>query len=129
MKFVVLAIFAMFLCSCMTAPVGTSQSIHPEYSELDDIERMLLSEQEETLQANFDLGESRHERNDVKVGMARRSVQMHLGSPSEVEQAGNPKYGNERWTYEKSVPTLDGYYKEKKVIYFEGGEVVGWETK
>ncbi len=61
--------------------------------------------------------------------MPKQKVSLHLGSPNQIEVAGNPKYGNERWVYERSVPTIDGYYKETKVIYFEGGSVVGWEKQ
>ena len=107
-----------------------NRKIHPEFSDLDDLEMMLLNDHESIYENRSE--ERRYTAStrgpQIRVGMERRNVQLHLGSPTRVEVAGNPKYGNERWTYETSVPTLDGYYTERKVIYFEGGTVVGWET-
>ena len=129
MKLLILASFALFLCSCISSgPTRNAQTLHPDFSDLDNIEMLLANEQDEQIQTSFERAPaSLGERENVKVGMARRNVKMRLGRPVDVETAGNPKYGNERWIYEKSVPTLDGYYKEKKVIYFENGNVVGWE--
>jgi hypothetical protein len=37
-------------------------------------------------------------------------------------------YGYERWNYHRFTPGSDGYQKENRVVYFESGRVVGWET-
>ncbi|MCC7402815.1 MAG: hypothetical protein IT288_00320 [Bdellovibrionales bacterium] len=68
------------------------------------------------------------EKNDLIVGMSQKAVSESWGDPDMVEVAGNPLYRNERWKYYKQVSSEDGYRKEMRVIYFEGGRVVGWET-
>lgn len=68
------------------------------------------------------------EANDIGRGMSRGAVKQSWGEPDLIESAGNPIYGNERWIYNKLVSTQDGYKSEKRVIYFEAGRVVGWET-
>jgi len=113
-------------------PTSPNRKVHPEFSDLDSLEMMLLNDHEtiyERKSKRRSLASNNRIGNNIRVGMARRNVKMKLGSPTEVEVAGNPVYGNERWTYETSVPTLDGYYTEKKVIYFESGTVVGWESQ
>ena len=64
---------------------------------------------------------------DVSIGMTARAVKQSWGDPEMIEVAGNPLYGNARWKYTKQVSSPDGYLIEKKVIYFEGGRVAGWE--
>jgi hypothetical protein len=68
------------------------------------------------------------ESNDVGKGMSRNAVRQSWGEPDMVESAGNPVYGNERWVYNKLMSTQDGYKNEKRIIYFEAGRVIGWET-
>jgi hypothetical protein len=57
--------------------------------------------------------------NDVVLGMQKNDVLASLGKPLRVEVAGNPRNENERWLYK-----LNG---ASKFIYFESGEVLGWE--
>lgn len=66
---------------------------------------------------------------ELRLGMEKSSVQGKWGSPQRVEVAGGPESGFERWTYLKTVPTMDGYTQQTKVIYFEQGSVVGWENR
>jgi hypothetical protein len=68
------------------------------------------------------------ENNDIARGMSRGAVKQSWGEPDIIEAAGNPMYGNERWKYNKLVSTSDGYKPESRVIYFEAGRVIGWET-
>ena len=68
------------------------------------------------------------EKNDVAMGMSQRAVTESWGDPDLVEVAGDPVYGNERWRYSRYISSTDGYQKETRVIYFEAGRVVGWET-
>lgn len=62
---------------------------------------------------------------ELFLGMAMRDVQMSWGSPHSVETAGDPSYGNQRWIYKRGFSRLGG---ETKIVYFEEGRVVGWET-
>jgi len=68
------------------------------------------------------------EKNDVSLGMSQRAVNESWGDPDVVEVAGDPVYGNERWLYSRYVSSSDGYQKQVRVVYFESGRVVGWET-
>jgi hypothetical protein len=58
-------------------------------------------------------------KNDVNLGMKKEDVLSSCGKPLKVEIAGNPRHQNERWLYR-----FDG---APKYIYFESGEVQGWE--
>ncbi|MEM7647363.1 MAG: hypothetical protein AAF203_10670 [Pseudomonadota bacterium] len=127
MKFLTILCAGLLFAGCMLRPPIAPQShhaLHPEISDLDNLEMLLLNEQQPIYESNRNLAST----DNIRLGMEKRRVEMNLGLPTHREVAGNPKYGNERWIYEKSIPTLDGYYQEKKVIYFEGGNVVGWES-
>jgi hypothetical protein len=67
------------------------------------------------------------EGNDIALGMTQKAVTQSWGDPDAVETAGNPVYGYERWKYNRYVSGADGYQKEMRIVYFEGGRVVGWE--
>lgn len=64
---------------------------------------------------------------DIILGMTMSEVQSVWGSPSEADVAGRAGDGNERWTYFTglSVPWSLG---SARVLYFENGQLVGWET-
>lgn len=66
---------------------------------------------------------------DVALGMPKDAVRESWGDPELVEVAGNPALGNERWTYTRYLSSTEGYQREERVIYFEGGSVIGWERK
>ncbi len=67
------------------------------------------------------------EGNDIALGMSQKAVMESWGDPDMVEIAGNQIYGIERWKYNRYVSGNEGYQKELRVVYFEGGRVVGWE--
>ncbi|AFY00468.1 hypothetical protein [Bdellovibrio bacteriovorus] len=69
------------------------------------------------------------ESQDIAVGMPQDYVKRSWGDPMSVEVSGNPLYKNERWKYQKFVSAPEGYRKETRFVYFEGGRVVGWETE
>ena len=66
---------------------------------------------------------------DIAMGMPAEYVKKSWGEPDNIETSGNPIYRNERWQYNKQVSTPQGYKNEKRLVYFEGGRVVGWETE
>lgn len=68
------------------------------------------------------------EAHDISLGMSQKAVRESWGDPDAVESAGNPMYGYERWNYHRFTPSSDGYNKENRIVYFESGRVVGWET-
>ena len=65
---------------------------------------------------------------DIAIGMPNDLVKKSWGDPLKVESSGNPLYKNEKWRYTRTVSTSEGFKQEKRVVYFEGGRVVGWET-
>lgn len=67
------------------------------------------------------------ESNDIALGMHQKAVMESWGDPDAVEVAGDPVYGFERWKYNRYVSGSEGYEKETRIVYFEGGRVVGWE--
>ena len=56
---------------------------------------------------------------DILLGMKKDEVLESWGKPQRVDIAGNPRHENERWLYQ-----MNG---TPKYIYFEAGEVQGWE--
>ena len=132
MKLFFLAFIGLSLTACITQRPLQNQprkTYNQSFNEIDDLERILDNRSTE----NFDYSDRRvssyRPKASVRIGMGKKNVQSKFGSPDEVEIAGNPKYGNERWTYERNVRTSRGSYEERKVIYFENGTVVGWEVQ
>ncbi len=65
---------------------------------------------------------------DISIGMNTSNVYQSWGEPQKVETAGNPRSGNERWIY-RSNSTSFWSDSSAKIVYFENGQVVGWETQ
>lgn len=66
--------------------------------------------------------------NDITVGMTKQAVRESWGEPDLIEAAGNPLYGNERWSYTEQTSSTDGYQTQKRLVYFDSGRVSGWES-
>jgi hypothetical protein len=66
---------------------------------------------------------------DIAIGMPNDLVKKSWGDPIQVEVSGNPLYKNEKWRYIRNVSSTEGFRQEKRVVYFENGKVVGWETE
>jgi hypothetical protein len=64
---------------------------------------------------------------DIALGMPKEAVKESWGDPELMEVAGNPNLGNERWTYTRYLSSAEGFQEEHRIIYFEGGQVIGWE--
>lgn len=69
------------------------------------------------------------ESQDIAVGMPMELVKKSWGEPLAIDISGNPIYRNQRWKYQRQVSAPDGFKKETRLVYFEGGRVVGWETE
>lgn len=65
---------------------------------------------------------------DIAIGMPNEIVKKSWGDPLNIETSGNALFKNEKWRYMRTVSTPDGFKQEKRIVYFEGGRVVGWET-
>ncbi len=68
------------------------------------------------------------ENHDIALGMSKELVRKSWGDPESIDVAGNPVYQNERWNYKAYVTDTSGYKKENRLVYFEGGYVVGWDS-
>ncbi len=62
---------------------------------------------------------------DLILGMSTSDVRFAWGEPRDVENAGHPRLGNQRWIYQTG---LLGGLGSTRIVYFEGGKVVGWEN-
>lgn len=69
------------------------------------------------------------EAQDIAIGMPQDYVRKSWGEPTQIESSGNAIYKNERWQYLKQISTPQGYRQQSRLVYFEGGRVVGWETE
>lgn len=64
---------------------------------------------------------------DIALGMPKEIVKLSWGTPDAQGTAGNPVYGKELWRYKRLTPSANGYKLQTRLVYFEGGKVVGWE--
>lgn len=55
------------------------------------------------------------------LGMSKDEVMNLWGRPTRIEVAGNPLHQNERWAFYDNG--------QLKYVYFEGGNVQGWEQR
>lgn len=58
---------------------------------------------------------------NISLGMKKNDISSSWGQPMFKEFAGDPSEQNERWIY--------SHGSTKRMIYFENGEVAGWETE
>ena len=68
------------------------------------------------------------ESRDIYLGMTAQAVRASWGEPHQVEWAGDPDQGYQRWTYHFYFPSPGGYVKESRLLYLEKSKIVGWET-
>jgi hypothetical protein len=124
MKPLTTLIAASLLSACATTPPNSqwARRSPAAINDLDSLEMLLHHEQFTDNQLTHSSLQS-----DLYLGMASGNVSSTLGQPDHIEVAGNPDKGTERWIYVRKVPTMDGYYNERQIIYFEAGTVVGWE--
>jgi hypothetical protein len=64
---------------------------------------------------------------DIVLGMDQSQVMAAWGSPRDVETAGNSGSGAERWLYYSGNSLAYGMNRPR-IVYFENGHVVGWES-
>jgi len=71
-------------------------------------------------------------RQDLILGMDSSDVRQAWGSPEQVESAGgSQESAAERWIYVHGLTHAQGLrdMAEKRIVYFQNGAVVGWETQ
>ena len=67
------------------------------------------------------------DRNSLRVGMEMNEVTNTWGEPWEVQVAGDPSRGNQKWSYFSGIQSRWDS-APIRVVYFEAGQVVGWDT-
>lgn len=67
--------------------------------------------------------------NDISLGMPMKAVRESWGEPKAEEISGHQALGNARWRYTKYIKSIEGYKREDRTVFFQGGLVVGWDTK
>lgn len=70
--------------------------------------------------------EAARENRQLVPGMSMSDVTEILGQPQEVQSAGDPRLGNQRWIYTNGIFSSHGIASSRSV-YFENGRVAGWE--
>lgn len=114
------------LSACATGPTLEEQdpilALAPKISE----EQREMMEERELLRT--ERVRSARDRADVTLGMSRQDVLASWGQPSDVEKAGTRNTGNERWIYYQGLTTRWSM-RSARIVYFESGQVVGWETR
>jgi hypothetical protein len=65
---------------------------------------------------------------DLILGMRMNDVLSIWGQPREIETAGDPRFGNQKWTYWEGI-SKRYQIQSNRVVYLESGKVAGWETK
>jgi len=63
---------------------------------------------------------------DIVLGMGTHDVVQAWGEPRDVETAGDPRHGNQRWVYYDGISSRWGL-GSSRTVYFENGKVVGWQ--
>jgi hypothetical protein len=63
----------------------------------------------------------------LTLGMSTSRVRSLWGQPQEIENAGDPTQGNQRWIYLNGLKRNWGT-SDYRVVYFERNQVVGWEN-
>jgi hypothetical protein len=66
---------------------------------------------------------------DIAIGMPESLVRKSWGEPSQIDVSGIPQFHNQRWIYSKMVSSQEGFKTTRKIVYFEGGKVVGWDVQ
>jgi hypothetical protein len=64
---------------------------------------------------------------ELVLGMNMQDVLSVWGEPRNIESAGDPSLGNQRWIYSEGLSHPNSL-SAARVIYFENGQVAGWET-
>ncbi len=65
---------------------------------------------------------------DLVVGMGMDQVRAVWGEPREVQTAGDARMGNQRWVYFNGLSS-PWSLSSARIVYFEEGRVVGWDTR
>jgi hypothetical protein len=99
--------------------ISLRQGRHPAYTREATTEADVEERQQRMRLAAAD--------REVIPGMDMRQVRGILGEPFDIETAGDPGQGNQRWVYPLGLSGRFGL-GAKRMLYFEEGKLVGWEN-
>jgi hypothetical protein len=148
----------LMLAGCADAPLDADSPLNPQY-ENDPVARAAFSQRKDRKPSSIqesntqDSGNSfgmgllnflgltgpsdgkpssrdgyETDNSTLTLGMSMPKVRKLWGQPQDVEVAGDPNSGNERWTYLNGLSNQWGT-SNYRVVYFEQGQVAGWESK
>lgn len=91
-----------------------------EYERDDYVQSKMFSVYRENIRrpSSHNFGYKTAKSPKVDVGMKKNDVMRSWGRPAKIDIAGDPKYGNERWSFYDNG--------QMKQVYFENGKVSGW---
>ncbi|MCS6837290.1 MAG: outer membrane protein assembly factor BamE [Bdellovibrionaceae bacterium] len=69
------------------------------------------------------------EEQDIALGMTADLVRRAWGDPQEIAVSGIIPFGNMIWTYSSQETDSKGFRSRKRIVYFEDGQVVGWDSQ
>ncbi len=124
LKLILLVTFFFLFTACST-PSLFSMSESDRIAELETREREAFEAAEELRRIRV-----RHglQERDLVLGMQMSDVRNVWGEPRDVQMAGDPRYGNQRWIYFEGLSS-PWSTSRARIVYFENGRVVGWETQ
>ena len=96
----------------------SSAEVDPAAQEARDEQKSIELRELEAGQANRDL----------VMGMLMKDVLEIWGHPLEVQTAGDPAIGNQKWVYYDGLSSRWSL-SAARVVYFESGKVAGWRTQ
>jgi hypothetical protein len=65
---------------------------------------------------------------EVELGMDMDEVLRTWGEPVSTAHAGDQNQGNAMWIYPSTGNEMTHGSGARRILYFEGGQVAGWET-
>ena len=97
------------------------QEFSQDQSQLEDHQAFQAQEVSDEIERGLELGE-------IVLGMKMNDVISIWGQPREIESAGDPRSGNQKWVY---LDSISSRWKlgNSRIVYFESGRVTGWDTQ
>ncbi|MEK6578444.1 MAG: hypothetical protein AABZ55_04390 [Bdellovibrionota bacterium] len=115
-------------CAFGSRKVEDIESATDLYSAASRAPASIPSEEEQEFQVKErDYYQRAKQAREVVLGMTMEDVLRLWGHPSDVDTAGDPRLGNQKWHYFSGLTSRWGM-GGARVVYFEQGLVVGWNA-
>ncbi len=128
---ILLVIFLTLLSGCALLPIDSNPPEDPIVSAVLS-ERGILPQEKDVGYSTFQLHKELEiqkalESGEVVLGMKMQDVISVWGEPNDIEMAGDPLLKNQKWIYSES-PSRQTQLSSARIVYFEEGQVAGWEN-